>query len=111
MATWKETGSGKDSADVSGAPLYGIEFNSAKSSGIYNGSTLQPKACQTLIIIKAWKALGWTVVASPNIAALAEALNSNEPWFVVHAPALFLAFPGLLTKTPPFDFIRWSNSP
>ena len=52
MATWKEAGSGKDSADVSGAPFYGIEFNAAKSSGIYNDSTLQPKACQTLIIIK-----------------------------------------------------------
>ena len=52
MATWKETVSGKDSAEISGAPLYGIEFNAAKSSGIYNGSTLQPKACQTLIIIK-----------------------------------------------------------
>ena len=52
MVTWGAAGSGKDSADSSGAPLYGIEFNAAKSSGIYNGSTLQPKACQTLIIIK-----------------------------------------------------------
>ena len=73
MATWKETGSGKDSAEISGAPLYGIEFNAAKSSGIYNGSTLQPKACQTLIIIKVWRAAGWTLdPLYAEFAALAE---------------------------------------
>lgn len=54
MATWKAAGSGEDSADISGAPYYGIEFNAEKSSGIYNGSTLQPQAIQTLIIIKVW---------------------------------------------------------
>ena len=52
MATLEETGSGTDSADSSGAPYRGIEFNAAKSSGIYNGSTLQPQAIQILIIIK-----------------------------------------------------------
>lgn len=61
MVTWEAAGSGKDSADISGAPYYGIEFNAAKSSGIYNGSTLQPQAIQTLIIIKVWIALGWSL--------------------------------------------------
>ena len=110
MAAWEETGSGKDSADSSGAPFYGIEFNAARSSGIYNGSTLQPKACQTLIIIKAWKAGICTLVpeytasdllASNWIRSTPNSMPSVLKWLCTARPVLESA------KAPPLvDFVN-----
>ena len=38
-----------------------VSFNAAQGNSIYENSTLQPSAFQTLIIIKIWKAFDWTL--------------------------------------------------
>lgn len=39
----------------------GLGFMASKSNAIYNGNKVQPPAFQILIIIKTWKASGWTL--------------------------------------------------
>ena len=40
----------------------GITFNASKGNSIYQGATVQSPALQALIIIKVWRAAGWTVL-------------------------------------------------
>ena len=41
--------------------MYDMKFTASASNSAYSGSSVQPKALQALIIIKTWKAEGWTV--------------------------------------------------
>ena len=56
-----------------------IEFDASKSEAIYSGASVQPAACQTLIIIKVWQTGGCTVDELPYtpLDLLAEKVNAG----------------------------------
>ena len=58
-----------------------IQFNASKSEAIYSGASVQPAACQILIIIKAWSAATWTVFKPLNteLELLAFIFTDTEP--------------------------------
>lgn len=97
-----------------------FSFSLKKFNSIYSGDTLQPSAFQTLIIIKFWKAGGWTVEDAPNSGELLWAeklykrLTKASPlppftplpkrWTAPYHPSLWLSVPhpatGNASKSP-----------